>query len=329
MGVQAEKTSGRLAFFRWPQHRQPALRGVVADRVPDHVAPVVRRVINEPREITQALLRARRLPQPGGAGKEGRGRLLVLAGSAELPGAALLVSDAALRAGAGKVMIAAPAEAAMVLAIAVPEARVAPLPAKPRRGLFEDRDALVLGPGMASREATRWAAAALGHAAGLPVLFDAAALETLWNSARLRARRRSGGAPCIVTPHAGELAAMAGLEEEAIAHAPRDHALAAADHLGAIVVLKVGETTVVATADGELFEFHARIPGLATSGSCDVLSGLVGGLLVRGTLPLDACLWAVYLHAQAGKELSARYGSIGYRAGELAAQVPRLMDAMR
>jgi hydroxyethylthiazole kinase-like uncharacterized protein yjeF len=283
----------------------------------------------EPREIDHALLHRRRLPQPGNAGKDERGRLLILAGSAELPGAPLLVGDAALRAGAGKLMIAAPSDSVMALGMALAEARIAALPAKPTRRLFEDRDAVLIGPGMTNREATRWADAALGWAATAPTIFDAAALDGLWDSERLRTRRRAGGAPCIVTPHAGELAGMAGFDKQAILTEPRTPAVEAAAHLGAIVVLKAGATTIVATADSELFEFRARIPGLAMSGSGDVLAGLIGGLLARGTPALDACLWGVFLHAQAAKELAARHGSIGYRPGELAAQVPRLMDSMR
>ena len=281
-------------------------------------------------EISGALLRARPLPQPGTDGKEERGRLLVVAGSAELPGAALLAADAGLRAGAGKVMVAAPAESVAVLGMVLPEARVTGLSAKPSARLFEGRDAVVVGPGMAAAEARRWADAALVRAGDAPLLLDAAALERLWTSARLRRRKQDGnGECCIVTPHAGELAGMAKLDQEEIVREPEGAAAQAAAHLGAIVVLKAGATTVVASPDGALFRQHARIPGLATSGAGDVLAGLIGGLLARGTPPLDACLWGIFLHAAAGRRLGARVGSIGYRAGELSAEIPKLMEGMR
>ena len=280
-------------------------------------------------EISGALLRARPLPRPGNDGKEERGRLLVVAGSAELPGAALLTAEAGLRAGAGKVMVAAPAESVAALSLALPEARVTGLSAKPSARQFEGRDAVVVGPGMAGKEARRWADAALVRAGDAPLLLDAAALERLWTSARLRRRRQDGSDErCIVTPHAGELAGMAKLDQEEIAREPERAAAQAAAHLGAIVVLKAGATTVVA-ADGMLFRQYARIPGLATSGAGDVLAGLIGGLLARGTAPIDACLWGVFLHAEAGRRLGARVGSIGYRAGELGAEIPKLMEAMR
>jgi ADP-dependent NAD(P)H-hydrate dehydratase len=121
---------------------------------------------------------------------------------------------------------------------------------------------------------------------------------------------------------------MAKLDRQEIAREPERAAVQAAAHLGAIVVLKAGATTVVA-ADGMLFRQHGRIPGLAASGAGDVLAGLIGGLLARGTAPVDACLWGAFLHAAAGRRLGARVGSIGYRAGELAAEIPNLMEAMR
>jgi hydroxyethylthiazole kinase-like uncharacterized protein yjeF len=279
-------------------------------------------------DINGALVRRRPLPQPTDDGKEGRGRLLVVAGSAELPGAALLAAGAGLRAGAGKVMLAAPGESVMALGVALPEARVTALPARPNGRLFDERDAVVVGPGMESKEARRWADAALGLDADVPVLLDATALEKLWTSARLRRRRQDGARSCIVTPHAGELAAMAKLDKDAITGEPARVAAEAAAHLGAIVVLKAGPTTIVATNDA-VFRQHARVPGLATSGAGDVLAGLIGGLLARGTAPIDACLWGVFLHAEAGRQLGARSGSIGYRAGELSAEIPLLMDAMR
>jgi ADP-dependent NAD(P)H-hydrate dehydratase len=202
------------------------------------------------------------------------------------------------------------------------------LPSKPSGHLFAERDAIVIGPGMESPGATRWADAALAGAGEAPLLLDAAAMEKLWNNARLRRRHRDGGR-CIVTPHAGELAGMADLDQAAIVGAPEPAAAQAAEHLGVLVVLKAGATTAVATPDGELFHYYGRIPGLAMSGSGDVLAGLIGGLLARGAKPVGACLWGVFLHAQAGRRLAARLGSIGYRASELARELPALMDGLR
>ncbi len=281
-------------------------------------------------EITAALVRARRLPVPGDGGKEERGRLLVMAGSPELPGAALLVADSGLRAGTGKVTVATAAEDLTALGLALPEARVTALPAKPSRKLFAERDAIVIGPGMESGIATRWADAALAGAGDAALLLDAAALKKLWTNARMRRRQRDNSAGgCIVTPHAGELAGMAGLDQAAIARAPEPAAADAAKHLGAIVVLKAGATTAVATPEGALFRYEGRIPGLAMSGSGDVLAGLIGGVLARGAKPLDACLWGVFLHAEAGRRLSARLGAIGYRASELPRELPVLMEGLR
>jgi ADP-dependent NAD(P)H-hydrate dehydratase len=281
-------------------------------------------------EINPALLRARPLPQPQGDGKGERGRMLVAAGSSELPGAALLVGDAALRAGAGTVAVVTPAESIAALGMALPEARVFPLQARPTTSLFDERDAVVIGPGLESKTAARWAEAALARTRDVPLLLDAAALERLWHSAQLKRRRRDGGAEsCIVTPHAGELAAMAGLDKDAILGDPVAAAADAASHLGVIVLLKADASSVVAASDGRLFQFHRRVPGLATSGSGEVLAGLIGGLLARGTPPIDAALWGVFLHAQAARCVATRRGAIGYRAAEIAADVPLLMESMR
>ena len=281
-------------------------------------------------DVNASLLRARPLPQPRDGGKEERGRVLVVAGSSELPGAALLVGDAALRAGAGKVAVVAAAETVAALGMALPEARIFPIQKRPATRLFEDRDAIVIGPGLESSAAARWATAALTHAGDAPLLLDAAALEHLWHSPKLRRRRRTGGGEtCIATPHAGELAAMAGLDKEAIVGDPVAAAADAAAHLGVVVLLKAGASSVVATPDGRVFRFHARIPGLATSGSGDVLAGLIGGLLARGAPSVDAALWGVFLHAEAARALAGRCGAIGYRAAEIAAGVPLLMDGMR
>src|SRR4030095_5202416 len=157
------------------------------------------------------------------------------------------VAESSLRAGAGKVTLATSAESVTALGVALPEARVTTLSPKPSRQLLGERDAIVIGPGMDGPSATRWADAALAGAGDTPLLLDAAAMEELWDNSRLRRRHRDGsGGRCIVTPHAGELAGMADLDEAAIARAPQPAAAQAAEHLGALVVLKAGATTAVA-----------------------------------------------------------------------------------
>jgi NAD(P)H-hydrate repair Nnr-like enzyme with NAD(P)H-hydrate dehydratase domain len=94
-----------------------------------------------------------------------------------------------------------------------------------------------------------------------------------------------------------------------------------------VIALK-GATTYVAGPDGEAYRYERGAVGLATSGSGDVLAGLVAGLLARGADALRAAAWGVYLHGEAGNALAAARGRIGYLARELSAEVPWLMDGL-
>lgn len=283
-------------------------------------------------KVTDDLLRARGMPQPdAGADKEGRGTVLVVAGSAEVPGAALLAAIAALRVGAGRLTIATAASVAVPLGLEVPEARVIGLP-ETSLGGFEpagvDRllplagriDALVIGPGMADEEATVAITRALLAGFDVPAVLDALAMSAVRGNWSPRG-------PVVLTPHAGEMAHLTGLSKEAVLAEPSAQACAAAEAWGAGVVLK-GATTCIAWPGEACWHHDGGDVGLATSGSGDTLAGLVGGLMARGLAPIDAALWGVRLHALAGERLAARQGRLGYLARELGAEVPAAMHAL-
>ena len=120
---------------------------------------------------------------------------------------------------------------------------------------------------------------------------------------------------------------LTGLEKTRIRADPARAASDAAAHLGALVVLK-GATTIIASPAGEMLVHEGGVPGLGTSGSGDVLAGLMAGLLARGARPIDAAAWAVYLHAAAGRLLTERVGALGFLARELAATIPKLIDEL-
>ncbi|MFE9430883.1 NAD(P)H-hydrate dehydratase [Streptomyces sp. NPDC006640] len=248
---------------------------------------------------------AARLPRPGAASdKYRRGVVGIAAGSARYPGAAVLAVSGALRGGAGAVRYVGPAADAVIARF--PETLVsAEGPAKAGRV-----QAWVVGPGIGD-DATPVAEVL---AADVPVLVDADAL-------RLADREtvRSRSAPTLLTPHAGEAAALLGVAREAVEEARLASVRELAGLYGATVLLK-GATTLVAGPVGGPVRVNATgTAWLATAGSGDVLSGLAGSLLASGLSALDAGSVAAYLHGLAG-----RFAADGAPAGahDVAAAVP-------
>ncbi len=287
------------------------------------------------RLLDSAALRAWPLPLLEGDGdKESRGRVLIVAGSREMPGAAVLAARAALRVGAGKVAVATAGPAATGLALAVPELRVAGVP-ETRAGGLDPRSAdriaamgrgagaLLIGPGMQDEQAAcRLATALLERLPDVPVILDAAAMAAALHEP---AARR----PVLLTPHAGEMAHLSGEPKDAVQADALGQAADTARRWNATVVLK-GATTLIASADGEAppWRHSGGNVGLATAGSGDVLAGLIAGFVARGA-PLDqAAAWGVVLHALAGERLAARQGGVGYLASELVDELPSLMAAV-
>lgn len=282
--------------------------------------------------LTEETLAKWPLPDPGADGdKETRGRILVIAGSREIPGAALLAATAALRTGAGKLAMAAPRSIAQGLALAIPESRVIAL-AESRSGGIPARasealaplagrvDALVIGPGMLGGDSLkRFVREVLALFRDCPVVLDALAMSI--------AKDGPFDQPVVLTPHPGEMAGLSGLPKEAIGHEPLPVALEAATRWNAVVALK-GATTIVATPEAAAWRFDGGSPGLATSGSGDTLAGLVGGFAARGLSPLQATCWGVLVHARAGDALARRHGALGYLARELSPEVPALIHGI-
>ncbi|HEX7888690.1 MAG TPA: NAD(P)H-hydrate dehydratase [Ramlibacter sp.] len=285
------------------------------------------------REVDDALLRAWPLPavEPDGD-KESRGRVLVVAGSREMPGAAVLAGTAALRAGAGKLVIATPQSAAQTVAAGVPEARVIALPEASDGGpsfyglpllqaLAGATAALLIGPGMIGRESTiEFTQVLLPVFKQCPVLLDALAMDCVHAVSRF-------AQPVILTPHAGEMAHLTGHVKEDLREQAIDVALRHSARWNAVVALK-GAETAIATPDGRSWLHRLQAPGLGTSGSGDVLAGIVAGLAARGAAPEQAAAWGVALHARAGEALARRHGQVGYLARELGAEVPALLHAL-
>ena len=132
--------------------------------------------------------------------------------------------------------------------------------------------------------------------------------------------------PVIMTPHCGEMAHLTGLDKDCIVGLPDAPALAAARDWNAVIALK-GARTVIAAPDGTLWQHEgAGNSGLASSGSGDVLAGIIAGLLARGATEPQAACWGVALHARAGDRLAQRLGPMGYLAREISMEVPALLE---
>ena len=268
---------------------------------------------------------------PGSDGdKEDRGRLLIVAGSADVPGAAILAADAALRAGVGKLTIAT--EETVAVAQSVPEARVVHFGRDgrdKRRSARLDRDAfdaILVGPGLhASAAVARCATGVLATYPAATVVLDAGAL-TAEVATALPSRPTHRTVRCILTPHAGEMAHLLGITRQAVEAAPEATALDFVARHDVALVLK-GATTWIAMR-GRLWRHAASNVGLAASGSGDALAGIIAALAARGAAAEQAGAWGVALHAMAGARLVRRHGALGILAREIPHEIPAIMNAI-
>jgi len=285
--------------------------------------------MTDAKPLDRAALGEHPLPPVFDGDKETKGRILVIAGSRDVPGAALLTATAAMRAGAGKLQIATVESVAPQLGMAMPEAMVmgfdeaddggfAASAAEPLAEAAKKADAVIAGPGLQQNDACgRIAKDLLGCEAGLSL--DAALLHSL--EPLPEALRRS---PPVLLPHEGELASLLDCDQEEIERDPVRCGLRAAQLYRSVVLVK-GTVSHVVTPDGGVWTYAGGSPGLGVSGSGDVLAGIVGGLLARGAEPLNALLWAVWLHGEAGGALAAKTGPIGFLAREIANEIPALL----
>jgi ADP-dependent NAD(P)H-hydrate dehydratase len=281
-----------------------------------------------PKPLDRRALGDHPLPPIIDGGKESKGRLLIIAGCRDVPGAALLAATAAMRAGAGKLRIATVASVAAPLGVAMPEAMVLGIPEDDDGGFAAsavqllaheaaDADAVVAGPGVRTNSATGLLARALLES-NSALAFDVALLKSL------RQPDRERKVPPVLLPDSDELAALLDGGEDTVKRDPLGSGMRAAGLYRSVVLVK-GSTSHVVTPDGDAWTYDGGSPGLGVSGSGDVLAGIVGGLLARGAEPLSALLWAVWLHGEAGATLARKIGPIGFLAREIADEVPRLL----
>lgn len=238
------------------------------------------------------------------------GTLLVLAGHPGMLGAAILAARGALRGGAGMVRCGLPAELMASMAVAVPGATSFDRKTLSRE-LFAVVDAVVCGPGLGTDPAAGEVLEMVRAHCRRPLVLDADALNLL---APL-AEPLSLHAPLVITPHPGEAGRLLGCSSAEV-QADRPAAVARLASLsGGVAVLK-GAGTLVGDAEG-CYANASGNPGMATAGSGDVLSGLIGALLAQGMTCFDAACLAVSVHGRAGDRIAAKYSQAGLCAEDL------------
>lgn len=237
-----------------------------------------------------------------GAHKGDFGRLLIVGGETDMGGAVLLAGEAALRTGAGLVTIATRGENRAAILARRPELMVRPVEdPKDIADLVERASAIAVGPGLGR---SGWGNRLLRTVAGAgkPMVVDADGLNIV-------ADGNLGLPPAtIVTPHPGEAGRLLGETTTWIqSNRPEAAARLNKGNLSGVIAVLKGAGTLVASEGAVRSVCLGGNPGMATAGSGDVLTGIVGGLLARGTAPLAAAELGVWLHARAGDEARARH----------------------
>jgi hydroxyethylthiazole kinase-like uncharacterized protein yjeF len=295
-------------------------------------------VATSARSITQRWVARHLPPRPDRAHKGDFGRVLVVAGSIDYPGAPLLTALGAMRAGAGLTRVAAADSVVARIAGTIPEVTWMPLdeeapglisPGGWRRLTTEssDYDAVVIGPGLGRQPATQRRTRQLIAALEPPGVIDADALNALAGAARWWQGLQ---ASLVLTPHPGEFARLTGADapdaddDEGRAEAAADAAL----RWDQLVVLK-GAHTVVAEPGGEVMRSAVATPALATAGSGDVMAGVIAAFLAAGASPLEAAACGVAVHGAAGLLAAERIGTAGVMARDVADLLPEAIAQLR
>lgn len=263
------------------------------------------------------------------------GHLLIVAGAMGKTGAALLCGSGGLRSGAGLVTLCIPYELNNIIESGLWEAMTVPLQSAARgilsiedftviKDVLQGKQALVMGPGIGTAKETAELIEKLYCEIEAPMLVDADGLNIL--AADTTLLKKAPG-PRILTPHPGEMARLTGLPTSVILENRIEVTLEFATKYNVHIVLK-GADTLVCDPEGNMAINPTGNPGMAAGGMGDVLAGLIGGFLVQGLSPWQACCLGVYCHGLAGDRL-AEETSAGYLASELAEQIPFILEDLR
>lgn len=263
--------------------------------------------------------------RPREAHKGTFGKVLIIGGSKGMTGAAVLAAKAALRSGAGLVRVCIDQEFFPIIQTNVIEATCVPRNLGP--SILEEYDSIVIGPGLGTENEGAFAVAKVMQNYNGKIVMDADALNIVAEN-EVNLKKTDG--QIIITPHLGEAARLIDSSVEEIAESREKTATFIARATDTVTVLK-GHDTIIALPEkddeqGEpiLPQFFVNTtgnPGMATGGSGDVLSGIIGGLLAQGMSREDAAIAGVYIHGLAGDLAAEELGEYGLIAGDIAKYV--------
>ncbi len=280
-------------------------------------------------EITLESARALLPPRPKEGHKGTFGHVFIIAGSREFTGAAKLTCHGAGRSGVGLVTLGVPFPLGDVVAAGLLETMSLRLPATETEAVAqdalekalrfsEDKQAVVLGPGMSRHEDTVAFVHDFVPACPVPLVVDADGLNGLSENMAVLGDRTL---PTMLTPHPGEMARLTGLSTAEVQADRSGTASALARDRNVTVVLK-GHRTVVAAPDGRVAVNTTGNNGMASGGTGDVLAGLLGGLLAQGMEPFDAACLGVFVHGLAGDQAADSFTARAMVAGDLLDMLP-------
>jgi len=265
------------------------------------------------------------------------GHVYILGGSRGLTGAASLCATASLRSGAGLVTLGIPSSLNLAMEAKLTEVMTHPLPETPDGTLslkakkwilnkIDDADVVILGPGLSCNPETRRLICGLITDIKKVMVIDADALNAVsYNTSILKKMK----CEYIVTPHPGEMSMLIKKSVDYIRKNKENIAKRFANHYNAVVVLK-GARTVVAEKKSRERSYINKSgnPGMATAGSGDVLTGVIGGFLAQGLKAFDAARLAVYVHGLAGDIASREKGEISLIAGDILEKLPEAIKSL-
>jgi len=261
------------------------------------------------------------------------GHILILAGSARFSGAAVLCAEAAMRSGAGLVSLGVPQGINNALIKIKPkEVMTLPLPQTRLGGLsfkgfskiadfLKKADLLIIGPGLGQEKTTQELIRKLVRNVNKPMVIDADALNALSGNLKYLRTTNDERRTTIITPHPAEMARLLRTTVKRVQGNRELIAKKFAADYGVVLVLK-GHNTIVADYKGNLYINKTGNPGMATAGSGDVLTGIIGAFLAQGLDAFNAAKYAVYLHGLAGDLAAKEKTQISLLASDIIAKIP-------